>query len=128
MGISEYFGKPGGSSPPSKGTSRVERFAKACKGRGKADQRRLETSLLSPEEIPPYTGPEPSTDAKKPLSARSVKFTFHRMEDMILFKRHFRVSKFVELSVADPSFLLRFLRALEDKELTYDKEKDSFSL
>lgn len=122
-GISSFFGKPGKSG----GASRVSRFEAASKGKTKEDKRRLEATLLPPEEIPPYTGPQPTPDAKHPLNARSVKFTFHRAEDMALFKKHFRVSKFVELSVADPGFLLRILAALETGELTYDKEQDAFT-
>lgn len=107
--------------------SRVERFEKERVGKTRKQVRALECALLSPEEIPPYSGRQPPLSAKKPLFVRSVKFVLPTTKDMELFRKHFNVSDYVETSVANPTFLLRILTALDIGELKYDKEKDTFS-
>lgn len=120
-GINSFFRTDG------KDTSRVARFKSESVGKSKKELRELETTLLAPEEIQPYTGSQPSNKNKHPLLSRTVKFVFHSQEDITLFKKHFRVSNFIEMSVADPSFLMRIVDALESGEIKYDKERNIFS-
>lgn len=120
-GINSFFSSKG------EDTSRVARFKAASVGKSKKEIRELETTLLAPEEIQPYAGSQPSQKAKHPLLARTVKFVFHSQEDIALFKKHFRVSNFIEMSVADPSFLMRIVDALESGEIKYDRERNIFT-
>ena len=115
MGINDFMGAA------RQGGSRVQRFEKLSKGRTKQETRDLESKLLTPEELPPYTGKAPAPEAKKPLSGRTIKFVFHNDEDMTLFAKHFAVSHHIEASVANPTMLLAILKEMDKGAIVYDK-------
>ena len=102
--------------------SRAERFEGMSEDMSNEEQRELEQSLLKPTKLSKPLCPPPPASAKKPLSARTVKFVFPDTTTIERFKKHFNLSKYVEPSCIDNGIILALLDALDEGTLIYDKE------
>jgi len=98
---------------------RTKKFEERFSNSDEGAKRKLEKEMLKPEKLKHYTGPKPRAQT---LADRSVKIVFPDDESIELLKKHFRVSKHVENSIAHPELLISFLEKLESGEITYDKK------
>lgn len=112
MGIDKFFAK--------KGRSRVKMFEKISKEKNKKRRRILEEQFLKPYVLPDYKGPLPGH--KSSVESRKVLMIFENDSDIILLKKFFKVSEYKGYNVKDLSLLLKFLDALDDGSLVYDKK------
>jgi hypothetical protein len=108
-----------------RGTQKVEKFQKMSMKKSQKDKRKLELEMLSPEVIPEYTGEKPKI--KSYLDDRTVRIVFPDVESYLMFKRNFRVSKYIEKSVANPTKLIKLVELIDKGLLIYDEKKETFS-
>lgn len=108
--------KKGGRSPAVK-------YKKLSKNLPERQKRKIETKLLKPEKIPPYTGRSP---IKNLLDKYTVKIILSDDEQLNLFKKYFKVTNYIEQSVVDISLLTNLLKNLDQGLIEYDQNKGKF--
>jgi hypothetical protein len=108
--------------------AKVPKFLRLSKGKKAREKRDLETHLLQPEKIKPYTGKKPTAQAKEPLLKATVKFVFAKEEEMALVKKHLPVSVHVENSVSNHGLLIALLNEVDQGNITYDKKTKSVTI
>jgi len=114
-GIRDFVGKR------NKGESRTELFQKLSKGKSKKEIRKLESEMLKPEHLPPYTGQGAGRHCD--IDKLTLKIVFPDEESFKLWKQHFRVSTYIEQSTVNIDKLIAFLCALDKGTIKYDKKK-----
>lgn len=120
MGITSFIGNGKGLIK-----TRVELFnEKVVKASTKAEERKLEETMLTPEKLPAYTGKK--TTAATPRDY-AVTFFFHDADSLALVQKYFRVSTYVEKAVGNVSLLMALLENLESGELYYDVKAKSLT-
>lgn len=115
MSLSKWFSS-------TEGDSKVERFRKLSKGKTPMEIRKLEKTLLQPEQIPPYGGPMPPSTAVRPLSDLTIKLVFPNRKKLAVFEKHFSISHHIEQSVTNIDLLLALMKALDKGRIVYDKD------
>lgn len=104
---------------------RVKRFAAHVEGVSDPKRRELESRLLTPDPMPIYTGPKASP-TQGILFAQTIKLVFKSARQAALFEKHFSVSCAQTKSCYRLSKLLAFLHAMEDGDITYEKDDGLF--
>jgi hypothetical protein len=117
MAIQDFLGE-------GKSKSRAVKFQELAEGKTQEEKRNLEAQLLKPEKIPAYTHEETKKSQFSQISAHSVRMVFPDDESLELFKKHFKVSEYVELSLGKPGMdkLLAVVQLLENGQITYDQK------
>lgn len=112
-GIKNFLGK---------GESRVKKARKILKGKSKKERRKIEQHLLKPERIPEYTGELPK---KGPIERRTIEIICKTETDVDIIRRHFKVSEYKRLNIRNITLLMKFLDALDEGSLQYEKEEEN---
>lgn len=105
--------------------SRVQQFQQIAGTLAtEAEKRAAEMSLLEPEPLPKYDGPEATADSVK---ERTVTLYFRKLEDAEQFKRHFHVNAYVKLNCFELDKLSALLTALDNGVILYDPATNTVS-
>lgn len=99
------------------GGGKASRVDKLIKTSSKEERRAAEKKLLKPDVLPPFTG----STANSP-SIDNVRLYFKDKAVFKLFRKHFKVTDYVETSCYRLDLLIAFLNALEEGTLVYDEE------
>ena len=116
-GISDFI-----SGAPSSG-NKVETFKKKSCGKSKKEIRKLEQEIFPPEKLKPYVGDKSTANGVKDMSC---KIFFNTEEEWEMFNKYFRVSMYVQPSVADIKLLIDFLKFMDEGNVVYDAKKRQF--
>jgi len=113
MGIGNFIEEEG---------SNVKKFEQAGKGEPKKKVRKLETTMLRPEVLPPHVGKKATADT---ISDRSVLMVFKTTKEVDLFAKYFKVHRYVKNNVSAQGMevMSALLKEMEAHNIRFNKKK-----
>jgi len=106
--------------------SQEKKLKKIRESSTKEERREREEKLLVPEEIPPYT--KEKALSLDDVSNKKVMLVFSTAEDVELLSKYFKISEYKGKNIrsSNINMFVDFLKALENGEISYDKERREF--